>query len=127
MLVRTNSPILSDSRVLAEADNFEKVCLAVTSHMYPQFFNHLCSVSELSYFDFDLSRFPTLFAVAVELEKGGDGSYANESVAISGANQRKVKDLVKLHLTAMAETRRSIDRPLSRRFLIHGIRIGLEN
>jgi hypothetical protein len=95
-----------NSWVLAEVDNFEKACETISSHTYPHFFNHVCFVSELYYFD--LSRFPTLIAVALELEKGSrveEGTYNrscfklindnDDSSAISGENSRKVLELLK--------------------------------
>ncbi|PNX87445.1 hypothetical protein L195_g043534, partial [Trifolium pratense] len=66
-LVKTKSPVLADYRVKAEVDNLEETIKAIASHTYPQYFNHLCLVSELFYLD--VSRFPTLFEVALELEK----------------------------------------------------------
>jgi hypothetical protein len=112
----------SKFRVLAEVDKFEEACIAISSsHFPPQFFNHICSVSDLHYFD--RLRFPTLFAVALELEKGRDGSSlynVGDSAVFIGTNRRKVNDLVKLHWKAMEGTYNSLER-YKRRFFIRGL------
>jgi hypothetical protein len=89
-----------NSWVLAEVDNFEKACETISSHTYPHFFNHVCFVSELYYFD--LSRFPTLIAVAQELKKGDTSSSSSsvsntEVILTAGADPITVKALVNLH------------------------------
>lgn len=96
-LVKTKSPVLSDSPVLAEVENLEELIKAILSHTYPQYFNHLCLTSELFYLD--VSRFPNLFSVAQVL----DDVY--NSQVISGASYKMVEELVKLHRTAMIENR----------------------
>ncbi|CAJ2662583.1 unnamed protein product [Trifolium pratense] len=101
-LVKTKSPVLSDSRVVAEAENLEELIKAIASHTYPQYFNHLCITSELFYLD--VSRFPNLFAVAKVLEKGDD-CMASLFYEISGMNKNTVVELVKLHRAAMAQNR----------------------
>jgi hypothetical protein len=98
-LVKTKSPVLSDSRVLAEVDNLEELIKAISSHTYPQYFNHLCLVSELFYLD--VSRFPTLLSVALELEKEVSGYFISKN--ISNADSTTVGKLVKLHRSGMAQ------------------------
>ncbi|RHN73000.1 hypothetical protein MtrunA17_Chr2g0293771 [Medicago truncatula] len=95
--IKTKSPVLSDSRVLAEVENLEELIKAILSHTYPQYFNHLCLTSELFYLD--VLRFPNLFSVAQVL----DDVY--NSQVISGASYKTVEELVKLHRTAMIENR----------------------
>jgi hypothetical protein len=112
-LVKTKSPVLSDSRVVAEVENLEELIKAISSHTYPQYFNHLCLTSELFYLD--VSRFPNLFAVARVLEKGDNAMDKIESqlsgrfpilcLEISGMNKNTVVELVKLHREAMAQNR----------------------
>ncbi|GAU48148.1 hypothetical protein TSUD_302810 [Trifolium subterraneum] len=99
-LVKTKSPVLADYRVKAEVDNLEETIKAIVSHTYPQYFNHLCLVSELLYLD--VSRFPTLFAVALELEMKATGHH-HYSPHISKADSTTVRELVNLHRTAMAQ------------------------
>ncbi|PNX77037.1 hypothetical protein L195_g042442 [Trifolium pratense] len=96
-LVKTNSRVLSVSRLKEEVDNLEETINAIASHTYPQYFSHVCSVSELFYLD--ISRFRTLFAVALELEIGGDGSIDYDSAGISQADPSTVRQLVKYHLS----------------------------
>jgi hypothetical protein len=105
-LVKTNSPVLSDSLVTAEVDNLEETMKAIASHTYPQYFSHLCSVSDLYYLD--VSRFRSLFAVALELDRAVNSSYCPfyNSVDISKANHITVQELLKLHWAAMAENPR---------------------
>ncbi|PNX90058.1 hypothetical protein L195_g046181, partial [Trifolium pratense] len=40
-LVKTNSPVLSDSQLTAEVDNLEDTMKAIGAHTYPQYFGHL--------------------------------------------------------------------------------------
>jgi hypothetical protein len=105
-LVKTNSPVLSDSLVTAEVDNLEETMKAIAGHTYPQYFSHLCSVSDLYYLD--VSRFRSLFAVALELDRAVNSSYCPfyNSVDISKANHITVQELLKLHWAAMAENPR---------------------
>ncbi|MCH87220.1 DnaJ heat shock N-terminal domain-containing protein [Trifolium medium] len=109
-LVKTNSPVLSDSRVVAEVENLEQLIRAIESHTYPQYFNHLCLTSELFYLD--VSRFPNLFVVAKVLEKG-DIVKATLYSRILGMNENTVVELVKLHRAAMAQNRVSTARVLN--------------
>lgn len=102
-LVKTKSPVLSDLRVVPEVENLEELIKAIASYTYPQYFNHTCLVSELFYLD--VSRFPTLFTVVLELEKEGDIGYAQFCEGISKVDSTTVRDLVKLHRTAMTENR----------------------
>ncbi|GAU48150.1 hypothetical protein TSUD_302830 [Trifolium subterraneum] len=96
-LVKTNSRVLSVSRLKQEVDNLEETINAIASHTYPQYFSHLCSVSELFYLD--ISRFRTLFAVALELEMGGDGSFEYDGAYITNSDSSTVRKLVKHHLS----------------------------
>lgn len=98
-LVKTKSPVLSDSRVTTEVYNLSLTSLAVGNFKYFYYFSHLCLDLEL--FLFDLSRFPTLFAVAMELDRGGRVLYKYND--ISGAVRATVRELVKLHWAAMAQ------------------------
>lgn len=82
---------------------------AIASHPQPQFFMHLASNSEL--LNVDPSRFPTLVAVAKELEEFGYCSTVANSEAVStagagagagaGARPSLVQTLVKLHRNAI--------------------------
>jgi hypothetical protein len=77
----------------------EELIKAISSHTYPQYFNHLCLVSELFYLD--VSRFQTLLSVAIELEKEVSGYFYSKH--ISKADSITVGKLVKLHQSAMAQ------------------------
>ena len=101
-LVKTKSPVLSDSRVTTEVSNLSVTSRAVGNYLkYFYYFSHLCLDSEL--FLFDVSRFPTLFAVAMELDRGCSALYKYND--ISGADWTIVLELVKLHRAAMAQNR----------------------
>ncbi|AES64903.1 hypothetical protein MtrunA17_Chr2g0293791 [Medicago truncatula] len=102
-LVKTKSPVLSHSLVIAEVDNLEELVKAIASHTYPQYFSHLCSVSELFYLD--VSRFRTLFAVALEMDIASNSSYSYDfkSENVSNAYPTTVQQLVKFHFSAMAK------------------------
>jgi hypothetical protein len=105
-LVKTKSPVLSDSRVIAEAEDLEKLVKANESHTYPRYFNQLLLIAEL--FPLDVSRFPNLFAVSKVLENGGDYDLDDcYYQKISGANRKTVMELVKLHKTALTQNRGS--------------------
>jgi hypothetical protein len=103
-LVKTKSPVLSDSRVVAEVEKLEELIRAIESHTYPQYFNHLCLTSELLLLD--ISRFPNLFAVAKMLDNG-DNDLGDLDALKLGANRKTAIELVKLHRTALTENRGS--------------------
>jgi hypothetical protein len=105
-LIKTKSPVLSYSAVTTEVDNLEETMKAIGAHTYPQYFSHLCSDSEL--FHLDVSRFRTLFAVALELDRSFDRSYDDKysSAGVSKANHMEVKKLLELHWEAMEENPR---------------------
>ncbi|PNX96175.1 hypothetical protein L195_g019377 [Trifolium pratense] len=99
-LIKTKSPVLSHSAITAEVDNLEETMKAIGAHTYPHYFSHLCSDSEL--FHLDVSRFRTLFAVALDLDRTFDSSYANDysSADVSEVNHKAVKKLLELHWEA---------------------------
>ncbi|PNX77664.1 hypothetical protein L195_g033633 [Trifolium pratense] len=100
VLVKPQSPVLFDDRVLSEVEDFTEASEAVASHICPQLY-----MSVASYFEMLMvhsSRFPTLIAVAQEVKKG-DTSCARSSASDSeviltaGADPITVKALVNLH------------------------------
>ncbi|RHN72997.1 hypothetical protein MtrunA17_Chr2g0293741 [Medicago truncatula] len=90
--VKTKSPVLSDSRVTTEVYNLSLTSHAVGNFKYFYYFSHLCLDSEL--FLFDLSRFPTLFAVAMELDRGCSALYKYHD--ISGRQWHKTEAILSL-------------------------------
>ncbi|GAU48147.1 hypothetical protein TSUD_302800 [Trifolium subterraneum] len=105
-LVKTNSPVLAYSLVTSEVDNLEETMKAIAAHTYPQYFGHLCSVSDLYFLD--VLRFRSLFAVALELDRAINSSYCPffKSEDISKADHITVRELLKLHWAAKAENPR---------------------
>lgn len=101
VLVKPQSPVLNDPSVSSEVENLIEACEAVSSHPHPQFFMHLASLAEQ--LKVDCSRFPNLFVVAQELDRGGNGSSIANSVITSmpGVKLTTVQALVKLHREAM--------------------------
>ncbi|GAU48145.1 hypothetical protein TSUD_302780 [Trifolium subterraneum] len=105
-LIKTKSPVLSHSTVTAEVDNLEETMKAIGAHTYPQYFCYLCSDSEL--FHLDVSRFRTLFAVALELDRTFNSSYDGSfiSAGVSNASCMEVKKLLERHWEVMEENSR---------------------
>lgn len=104
LLVKAKSPVLRDTRVLREVNNLNDARAVVDSHPFPQFFKYLTSSVEL--FKVEPSRFPTLIAVAIELQKGinnGADVAEFEVISTAGVDLTMVKDLVKLHRSPKPE------------------------
>jgi hypothetical protein len=55
-LLATNSPVLSDSRVIAEMKNLSETSLVICNHVYFYNFSFLCSASERFHFEILLLR-----------------------------------------------------------------------
>ncbi|KAJ1414339.1 hypothetical protein SESBI_18878 [Sesbania bispinosa] len=89
-------------QVSLEAENLTEAWKSIDSHSYPQFFKHMASnVDKLKV---DISRFPTLIAVAQQLDKERSGPNVSNSAETSTADSNpKVLALRRIHLTAMAQ------------------------
>lgn len=103
-LVKACSPVLRDPRVSLEVENYKEACAAVASYPCPLFFMHMSL--HLDLLKVDPLRFPTLTAVALELERKNNNVAAvsnSESISTTGANPKTVQSLLKLHCTIMPE------------------------
>jgi len=102
-LITPQSPVLRDPRISREVEKLEEAITKVTQHPYPQFF--MCMVSNVELFKVEPSMFPTILAVAQELERGdNNNNVANlESISTTEANPAMVQSLVTLHQTAFPQ------------------------
>jgi len=99
LLVKPQSPVLFHFRVSQEVENYTEACSAITSHICPQFF--MCVASKVALSKVEHSRFPTLIAVAQELERKGKNCSVGadcELTSTDGADPTMIQALVKLHL-----------------------------
>lgn len=90
-LVKPQSVILLHPRIVREVEAFAEACETVKSHFCPQFFMFLAPMLDVS--QVEASTFPTLIAIAQELERKDD----NGPTSANGADWIVVQDLVKLH------------------------------
>jgi hypothetical protein len=82
VLVKPQSPVLLDDRVSSEVEDFIEASEAVVAHICPQFYMLVASYFEMLMVH--SSRFPTLIAVAKELEKAEeDTDSASSSISKS--------------------------------------------
>ncbi|AES64885.1 hypothetical protein MtrunA17_Chr2g0293691 [Medicago truncatula] len=102
-LIMPKSPVLEDPRVSREVENLEAAITKVMQHPYPQFF--MCMVSNVERYKVEPSLFPTLLAVAQELERADyNNNVANfKSISTTDANPAIVQSLVTLHQTAFPQ------------------------
>lgn len=100
-LVNPQSPVLDDFRVAREVENLTEACKAIASHSYPQFYMYFASNEEK--LNVEASRFPTLIAVAQELEREDSNGSNSETILTVGVNPTIVAALVKLHRSSMSQ------------------------
>ncbi|RHN72994.1 hypothetical protein MtrunA17_Chr2g0293711 [Medicago truncatula] len=106
MLVKAKSPVFFDPRVSKEVNDFTEACRAIKSHICPQFFMYLAPKEAMS--KVEPSRFPTLIAVAQELQRKDNNCSTVaelELTSMVGEDLETVKDLVKIHRQFMPHNR----------------------
>ncbi|CAJ2662607.1 unnamed protein product [Trifolium pratense] len=109
MLVKPKSPVLFRSAVSREVKKYIEACNAISSHICPQFFT--CLAPKVALSKVDPSRFPTLIAVAQELQRRDNNfstAGAFELTSIDRADPTIVHTLVKLHRKLMPHNRRPV-------------------